>query len=95
MLQALTLIERLAKKDIGFTCWKLFTINYFRSYEVCYKLYSIDHANFVYFPDYFIVIHPFTENYRYDILQEQFHLIYIEQANLSCSLVMCIDCIDV
>ena len=63
MLQALTLIERLSKKNIGFTCWKLFTINYFRSYEVCYKLFSIHHANLAYFPDSFIANYTFTENF--------------------------------
>ena len=67
MLQALILIERLSKKDIGFTCWKLFTINYFRSYEVCHKICSIDHANFTYFLDSLLVNYTFTENNRYDV----------------------------
>ena len=28
------MIERVAKKDVGFTCWKLFTIDYVQFYQV-------------------------------------------------------------
>ena len=28
------MIERTSKKKMGFTCWKLFTIDYFRCYQV-------------------------------------------------------------
>lgn len=28
------LIERLSKRDIGFSCWRLFSINYYKCYEV-------------------------------------------------------------
>ena len=34
ILQLNTIIERLAKRNIGFTCWLLFTVNYFKFYEV-------------------------------------------------------------
>ncbi len=34
----MTFIERVGQKRAGFWCWKLFTVNYLRSYEVR-KLY--------------------------------------------------------
>ena len=34
----MTFIERVGQKRVGFSCWKLFTINYFRCYEVNYFL---------------------------------------------------------
>ena len=36
MLKISTIIERLAKKKDGISCWTLFTINYFRVYGVSY-----------------------------------------------------------
>ena len=38
-IQLMTFIERVGQKRVGFWCWKLFIINYFRSYEVNYNLY--------------------------------------------------------
>jgi hypothetical protein len=32
--QFMSFISRVVQKRFGFWCWKLFTINYFRSYEV-------------------------------------------------------------
>ena len=32
-------IERVGKKRVGFWCWKLFIINYFKCYEVNDKIY--------------------------------------------------------
>ncbi len=32
-------LERVGQKIVGFWCWKLFIINYFRSYEVNYNFY--------------------------------------------------------
>ncbi len=34
--QLLSLIERIAKKKIGFYCWKIFIFDYFRVYEVSF-----------------------------------------------------------
>ena len=34
-------IERVGQKRVGFWCWKLFIINYFRSYEVNYNFLFI------------------------------------------------------
>ena len=34
LFQINTTIERLSKKNIGFTCWALFTVTYFKFYEV-------------------------------------------------------------
>ena len=34
-------IERVGQKRVGFWCWKLFVINYFRSYEVIYIIFLI------------------------------------------------------
>ena len=31
----MSFIERLAKKRVGFSCWKLFIVDYFRCYGVC------------------------------------------------------------
>ncbi|CAG2175817.1 unnamed protein product [Oppiella nova] len=33
-IKLMTMIERMAEKRVGFSCWKLFTINYFRCYEI-------------------------------------------------------------
>ncbi len=30
----MSFIERVGLKNVGFSCWKLFTINYFKCYEV-------------------------------------------------------------
>ena len=30
----MSFIERIGEKRVGFYCWKLFVINYFRGYEV-------------------------------------------------------------
>ena len=30
----MSFIERIGQKRVGFYCWKLFIINYFRGYEV-------------------------------------------------------------
>ena len=35
LLQLLSFIERVSDKRVGFSCYTLFTINYFRCYEVC------------------------------------------------------------
>ena len=40
------MIERLGENSFGFSVWKLFTVNYFRCYEVSihlikYKIYNI------------------------------------------------------
>ena len=35
------MIEFVSKQDIGFTCWQLFTINYFRCYIVIKAINSI------------------------------------------------------
>ncbi len=33
----MTFIERVGEKRVGFWCWKLFTVNYFKCYEVKYN----------------------------------------------------------
>jgi hypothetical protein len=35
--QLLSFIERIAKKKIGFYCWKIFIFDYFRVYEVSFE----------------------------------------------------------
>jgi hypothetical protein len=35
--QLLSLIERIAKNEIGFYCWKIFIFDYFRVYEVSFQ----------------------------------------------------------
>ena len=35
----MTFIERVGQKRVGFWCWKLFIINYFRCYEVKQFIY--------------------------------------------------------
>ena len=37
----MSFIERIGQKRVGFYCWKLFIINYFRGYEVSIWLISI------------------------------------------------------
>ncbi len=60
----MSFIERIGKNKVGFYCWKLFIINYFRGYEVrnvhnlenktklllYFKFYSTDHCLNNYFP---------------------------------------------
>ena len=43
LFQVLSLIERISKRDIGFWCWKLFIINYFKCYEVI--IYALLYLN--------------------------------------------------
>ena len=45
----MSLIERIGRKSVGFYCWKLFIINYFRGYEVkiIIKCYNISKYNFI------------------------------------------------
>ena len=42
------LIYSLNEWPIGFSCWVLFTINYFRCYEVSYLLYKISLIYFIF-----------------------------------------------
>ena len=37
-IKLLSLIEKIGAKAVGFSYWKLFIINYFRSYEVCLRI---------------------------------------------------------
>jgi hypothetical protein len=37
----MSFIERVGQKRVGFSCWKLFTINYLRCYEVIDCLFFI------------------------------------------------------
>ena len=39
--QILNLIGRVAKKNVGFTCWTLFTIDYYKCYEVSFPYLEI------------------------------------------------------
>jgi hypothetical protein len=32
----MSFLERISEKNVGFHCWKLFVINYFRGYEVSF-----------------------------------------------------------
>ena len=45
--QLLILIERIAKKKIGFYCWKIFIFDYFHVYEVSFQkfLSNLKHNN--------------------------------------------------
>ena len=40
MIKVTSFIERVALKRVGFSCWVLFTINYFRCYEVSNNKYT-------------------------------------------------------
>ncbi len=42
----MSFIERVGQKRVGFSCWKLFTINYFRCYEVIDCLFYISRESF-------------------------------------------------
>ena len=47
-IKLLSLIEKVGRKPIGFSYWKLFIINYFRSYEVSFSLNNNFKNNFYY-----------------------------------------------
>ena len=76
------MIERTSKMKVGFTCWKLFTINYFSCYEVSHVYIEINkHANWYYIfyqdhcnnmpvsieNDWIIRIHQMKEGYSDEI----------------------------
>ncbi len=61
----MTFIERVGQKRVGFWCWKLFIINYFRCYEVkqLFIFFFYSHNNNLKFlTDYLNYIYSFPEN---------------------------------
>jgi len=37
----MSLIERIGQKRVGFYCWKLFIVSYFRGFEVSFQIYVL------------------------------------------------------
>ncbi len=55
----MSFIERVGKKRVGFWCWKLFIINYFKSYEVN----NIDLSSLTLITLFFNAVLLFTDNH--------------------------------